>query len=351
MKKILIILTIILSSLFCMIKVDASSFNVNITGSNTFESEVTLYVQVNNLQGFDGSCNGLCGLVGNLSYDSNKIELIDISALQNFDLTQGKKIVLFKATGVSGGTNVLLMKFKNKALVNDESTTITLSNISASDGDKDIVTSNASKTIKFIKKEVTTTTTTKKQDVTTTKKQTTTSKSSSIDKITTKTTSKTTTTKKEETKKSSNNNLKSIKLSAGNINFSKDVLTYDVLVDENTDKITIETSCEDKKASVDGTGTYSLKSGINSFKLTVKAEDGSTKTYTINITKDEEQTEDTFIEDDTNEELKEDIIDVTKKEEKETEKNNNSKLILFGILVLLIGVVTAIIIKNKLKKD
>ena len=254
MKKILIILTIILSSLFSMIKVDASSFNVNITGNNTFESEVTLYVQVNNLQGFDGSCNGLCGLVGNLSYDSNKIELIEINALQNFDLTQGKKIVLFKATGVSGGTNVLLMKFKNKALVNDESTTITLSNISASDGDKDIVTSNASKTIKFIKKEVTTTT--KKQDVTTTtKKQTTTSKSSSVDKTTTKTTSKITTTKKEETKKSSNNNLKSIKLSVGNINFNKDVLTYDVLVNENTDKITIEASCEDDKSTIDGIGT------------------------------------------------------------------------------------------------
>lgn len=153
MKKIFIGLVCILSSLFFTTNVYASSLNVSINGNTNFDSEITLNVQVNNLVDFTGSCNGLCGFVGNLEYDTNKIELVSISALNGFDLAQGNKIVLYKATGVGNGTNIMTMKFKNKSLANNESTNISFSNISVSDGDKDISTSNVSKTIKFVEEQ------------------------------------------------------------------------------------------------------------------------------------------------------------------------------------------------------
>ena len=140
MKKILFSLSILFSILLFMTNVNASSFNVNIVGNDTFEDEITLYMQVNDLVDFNGACDGLCGLVSNLSYDTDKIELTSISSLENFDLTQGNTIVLYKSTGVASGTNILSMKFKNKSLAKDETTTIIFSNIVASDGDKDINT-------------------------------------------------------------------------------------------------------------------------------------------------------------------------------------------------------------------
>ena len=48
MKKILFSLTILLSTLLFATNVNASSFNANIVGNDTFESEITLYIQVNN---------------------------------------------------------------------------------------------------------------------------------------------------------------------------------------------------------------------------------------------------------------------------------------------------------------
>lgn len=190
MKKILFSLTTLLSALLFAANVNASSFNANIVGNDIFENEITLYIQVNNLVDFNGVCNGLCGLVGDLSYDQEKIELISINALESFDLTQGKTLVLYKSTGVASGTKILSMKFKNKSLVKDETTTITLSNITASDGDKDIKTNNTSKTLTFIVKEA------ENNDNSNNKpnNNTTTNKPSSN-----------TTSEKEENKKSSNN--------------------------------------------------------------------------------------------------------------------------------------------------
>jgi len=264
MKKLLLSLTILLSTLLFSINVNASSFNANIVGSETFESEITLYIQVNNLVDFNGACKGLCGLVGNLKYDTQKIELTAINALEDFDLTHGKTLVLYKPTGVASGTKILEMKFKNKYLKKDETTTITLSNIVASDGDKDIETSNTSKTIKLIVQDENQTNTTTK---TTTKKKS-------------KTTSK-------KAKKSNNNYLSSIILSKGNITFDKNILTYDIVVGYETNSIEIKADAEDSKATIFGNGKHVLNVGSNIIKITIKAEDKSERTYTLNISREE----------------------------------------------------------------
>ena len=335
MKKILFSLTILLSTLLFATNVNASSFNANIVGNDTFESEITLYIQVNNLVDFNGACSGLCGLVGNLNYDTNKIELTSINALESFDLTQGKTLVLYKSTGVASGTKILSMKFKNKSLTKDETTTITLSNIVASDGDKDINTSDASKTIKFVVKENENNNTNNSQ--TNNNTNTNTNNNTSNNNTTNKKPSSNTNNKKEETKKSDNNYLSSITLSDGNITFDKDVLTYDVIVDYETTTIEIKANVEDDKATITGDGKHTLNVGSNVIKITIKAEDESERTYTLNINREEKD----IVVDTDNEVIEDDAI----------EKENNYVMpIVIISVILVIGLIGFVIWKNKKNK-
>lgn len=310
MKKILICLTIILSSLLFVQKVSASGFNASIVGNDTFEKEITLYIQVNNLVDFTGSCNGLCGLVGNLNYDTNKLELISIDPLEDFSLMQGKSIVLYKATGVTNGTKILSIKFKNKELQNNESTTISLSNLTASDGNQDIVATDTSKSIKYVIEN----------------KQTNTKPANNNNSNKNNVTENT----KEEIKKSSNTYLNSLRVSNGNLQFSKDVLTYDLVVDYDTKDIEINGTSEDTKSVITGLGKHELNVGNNKFEIKVTAEDGSEKIYTINIKREDK----TIVSN--NDIVESDII--------EKENTNFIIPILIG-LVILVG--TIIFIKRK----
>lgn len=335
MKKILFSLTILLSTLLFATNVNASSFNANIVGNDTFESEITLYIQVNNLVDFNGACSGLCGLVGNLNYDTNKIELTSINALESFDLAQGKTLVLYKSTGVASGTKILSMKFKNKSLTKDETTTITFSNVVASDGDKDINTSDASKTIKFIVKENENTNNNNNQ--TNNNTNTNTNNNTSNNNTTNKKTSSNTNNKKEKTKKSDNNYLSSITLSDGNITFDKDVLTYDVIVGYETTTIEIKANVEDDKATITGDGKHTLDVGSNVIKITIKAEDESERTYTLNINREEKD----IVVDTDNDVIEYDAI--------EKENNYVMPIVLISV-ILVIGLIGFVIWKNKKNK-
>ena len=260
--------------------VHASSFNVNLVGDSTFDNEVTLYVRVDDLVDFSDTCNGLCGLVGTLKYDTNKIELVSIKALENFDLTQGNNIVIYKSTGVNSGTNVMSMTFKNKSLNDGESTNISFTNITASDGDKDIVTNDVTKKIELKKEEVQEPVVTPEEPSKPVEdkpnKPSNQNKPSSIN--------------QDEEKLSDVNYLSNITLSVGNIEFDKNTLIYDIVVDYDVENILISATLEDNRATLDGDGNHSIKVGENKIVLTVKAEDGTKREYTLNIYREEKQT-------------------------------------------------------------
>lgn len=82
---------------------------------------------------------------------------------------------------------------------------------------------------------------------------------------------------------SKNNNLKSLSISGYKISptFKSSVTEYKVDVNSNTEQVTINASKEDSKASISGTGTHEVSEGENKFNITVTAENGSTKTYTL----------------------------------------------------------------------
>ena len=83
---------------------------------------------------------------------------------------------------------------------------------------------------------------------------------------------------------SKNNNLSKLEIEGYNLNpeFNKDTLEYNLDLEYGTESINIITTTEDSKASVDGAGEIKLSQGINSIKIVVTAENGSTKIYTIN---------------------------------------------------------------------
>lgn len=88
--------------------------------------------------------------------------------------------------------------------------------------------------------------------------------------------------------KSNNANLTNLTLSGGyvfNEAFHKDTTHYTVTVPNAVNKITVGATLEDKSATVAGTGEINLTTGLNSIPVTVTAEDGTTKTYTIDITR------------------------------------------------------------------
>lgn len=82
---------------------------------------------------------------------------------------------------------------------------------------------------------------------------------------------------------SKNNNLKSLSVSGATLSpaFKSDVSSYSVSLEPNTTSITINAAPSDTKASVAGTGTFSVIEGENKFEIKVTAENGSQKTYTL----------------------------------------------------------------------
>ena len=97
--------------------------------------------------------------------------------------------------------------------------------------------------------------------------------------------STTTTVQEPEEKKSSEKNLSSLSVSEGTLSpkFSAGTTTYKVDLTSDVEKLTISAKAKDSKAKVSGTGEKELKIGENNFTVTVTAEDGSKKTYTISV--------------------------------------------------------------------
>lgn len=85
-------------------------------------------------------------------------------------------------------------------------------------------------------------------------------------------------------KKSSNNYLSSLSSDIVNIDFDKEVLDYNVVVESNVDKLDLVAIPEDSSAIVT-ISDQNLKSSKTKIKVTVKAEDGNERIYTVTVNK------------------------------------------------------------------
>ena len=92
----------------------------------------------------------------------------------------------------------------------------------------------------------------------------------------------------QTTKKSNNANLSNLGIKPNDFKgFKVSKTSYDVTVPNDIEKVTVYATAQDKKATIKGNGTQKLNVGKNALNVVVTAEDGTTKTYTINVTREE----------------------------------------------------------------
>ena len=98
-----------------------------------------------------------------------------------------------------------------------------------------------------------------------------------------------------DTKKSDNANLADLGITPNDFKgFKPSTLTYSVTVPNDTERINVYAKVQDSKAQItSGTGNHNLDVGTNDIEVIVTAENGDTKTYTINITREEAKEEQT----------------------------------------------------------
>ncbi len=104
------------------------------------------------------------------------------------------------------------------------------------------------------------------------------------------TTQNTSSTNNKVVEKSSNANLSNLGIRPHDFTgFRYGTTSYEVAVPEDTQEVEVYASAQDEKATVTGTGKKSLEKGENKIQVVVTAEDGTTKTYTINIIREVQQ--------------------------------------------------------------
>lgn len=88
-------------------------------------------------------------------------------------------------------------------------------------------------------------------------------------------------------KKSSNANLSNLGITPNDFKgFKAQTTSYNVTVPTDVESVTIYANAQDSKAKITGVGKQNLQTGENKFNVVVTAEDGTTKTYTLDITRD-----------------------------------------------------------------
>ena len=111
---------------------------------------------------------------------------------------------------------------------------------------------------------------------------------------------------------SSINSIDMLRIKNFTIDFNKDILEYNIDVDSNVDSLNLDIILSSNLASYEVIGNEKFKTGRNVVKVIVTAEDGSTKTYIINVNKKAEV------------------------KEKNDKTSNSSKIVIVILLVLII---------------
>lgn len=85
--------------------------------------------------------------------------------------------------------------------------------------------------------------------------------------------------------RSSDSTLSALTVSDANFTFNKSTTSYTVSVASTIESVKIAATANNSKATVTGTGTKTLTYGTNTFKIVVTAENETTTTYTVNVSR------------------------------------------------------------------
>ena len=228
MKKYLkILLVVILFSITTNVK----AFSTYLSGDKEINENATFTVTV----GVNDASN-LWGFRAPINYDSSKLSLVSSTGLNGFGVAVGSSFVADNSSGINGSKSVATLTFKATSNFKvNESTTISLGSAEGSDGEQTITGSGSSITISIA------------------------------------------------APKNSNNNLSNLSIDGYDIDFASNKTSYQLTVEYEVNQINIKASTADSTARVSGTGTKDLNLYTNTFNIVVTAENGSRKTYTIEV--------------------------------------------------------------------
>ena len=320
MKKIFKLLYTFVIGCILFSGTEVFAFTTSLGGNKNIDANGTFTVTMS-LSG----ATDLVALDAVLSYDSNKLELTGSSGLGGWQTQVAKKIVGANSNGLNGSGSIVTLTFKAKSsFVAGETTTISVTSVKGSNSNVERQTGNdASITVKVnVPKSsnnnlsglmvdgksvngfsagktsydlgeskadslnITATVEDSKAKVSGTgSKKINYGKNTYSVVVTAENGSKKTytiTVTKPDTR-SKDNTLSSLSASPLDLKFNKNTTSYSFKVEHNVNSINISAKATDNKASVSGTGTKTLKDYVNTFNVVVKAENGSTKTYTIKV--------------------------------------------------------------------
>ena len=238
MRKLFTILATVLLILIPIQPVKAATFAMTLTGP----TKITAGEQFTVTVGVSGVTNML-GLQAKFTYDSTKLTLVSSAGLNGFELTLGTNLVVDRTTGRTGNFGIASLVFKAKSTFTlDQTTVIRVEDAQYSDGTNDIPSvppyiDAPPLNVRMV---------------------------------------------------SDNTFLKSLTVSEGTLDFDKNTTYYKVVVENDVTSITLAASPEYSKSTVSGTGTKNLSVYSNLFNLTVTAESGDKRTYTVEVQRKDE---------------------------------------------------------------
>lgn len=128
---------------------------------------------------------------------------------------------------------------------------------------------------------------------------------------------------------SSDNYIKDLIINGYDIDFDSDVLEYSIDVDNDITELDLDVTLNDDKATYEVIGNTGFKVGNNVVTIEVTAEDGSVRTYTINVNKNKALSSD-----------KEDS------ESDDGDKSNSSRIVIIILIILVIIGLIYVIFKD-----
>lgn len=249
----LIIILIVVASLFAIyIKANAAStvgsasISYTVNNNANIGDEITAKVNVNNVN-VDSSNIGICGVGGNISFDSDYLEFISATGMSSPYAVSVNKNNNYKFAGIdftlsngfSSATDIITLKFKT---LKTGSTTLSLANVLLNDcNNNKLSVTPVSKTITIGTPVI----------------------------------------------KDSNNYLSSLSITGYTITpaFNKNTTSYSLTVPNNVSSVTLNATKESAKSSLTGTGNKNLNVGANNLSVVVTAENGDKRTYTVTVTR------------------------------------------------------------------
>ena len=288
-KRLMTILLLIVLVSITTLDVLAGSVTLSINGSDTVKvgDSITLTISASDISGLT---DGLATAQGDMDFDEAYLEYISFKAVSSsLSVSYGTKTRRFVALGlggeyISGNEDLFTLTFRAKKV---GETTVSIKDGSVVIGDTQAIIHSSNVRSKLVKIVDENSGGNTPPTSTETPKSPSSSGGSSSGGG-----KKPSSSNSSTSNKSSDNTLESLIINNAKISpsFNKNTTTYNVVVPKDVSKLDLSYVTSDKNAKVSVSGNGILKDDeVNVVIVTVTAEDGSVRKYTLNVTKSDEK--------------------------------------------------------------